>query len=171
MVVTTLLPEGRAVITRGAATLLWRSCELWPPIALYSCSGDKWFLQRWRREVQLLLVVFLFVIWSHRVPTSVPCAIIHFMALTFLKFFLFKQVYRNIYIKLSTKSDVTTRAVIISRTQGTTKCLMTVSKYLGRWHGWGWFVDTGGATQVFPLTVASNQCHLVRIFYITYETN
>jgi len=156
MAVTTLLPEEPAVITRGAATLLWRRCELWPPIALYPCSGDKWFLQRWKREVQLLLVVFLFVIWSHRVPTSVPCAIIYFMVLAFLKFFLFTQVYRNIYIKLATKSDVTARAVIISHTQGTTKCLMTVSQYLGRWHGRGWFADTGGATQMFPFATSSN---------------
>lgn len=171
MAVTTLLPEEPTIITLGAATLLWRRCELWPTIALYPCSGDKWFLQRWRREVQLLLVVFLFVIWSYRVPTSVPCAIIYFMALTFLKFFLFAQVYRNIYIKLSTKSDVATRAVIILHTQGTTKCLMTVSQYLGRWHGWRWFADTGSSTQMFAFTTSANQSHLVRILYIIYKTN
>lgn len=102
---------------------------------------------------------------------SVPCAIIYFMVLIFLKFFLFIQVYSNIYIKLSTKSDVTNKAVIISYTQGTTKCLITVSQYLGRWHGRGWFADTGGATQMFFFVISSHQSHLVRILYITYKAD
>jgi len=27
---------------------------------------------------------------------------------------------------------------------------MTFSQNLGRWHGRGWFADTGGAMQMFP---------------------